>query len=158
MSLTSIYLYESRPSSPTTRIAAWLTLNKTTLQKNFKKTLMKLARNTNVVIPSTSKMQLMPKNGWRLYEIYHIDFSKKAEKVIKKWKKSNPVLFKKLHDLLPELEEHPETGTGHPEPLVGENSITYSRHISAHDRIIYDIYREEVVVLIIKAEEHYNDK
>lgn len=26
---------------------------------------------------------------------YHIDFSKKAEKVIKKWKKSNPVLFKK---------------------------------------------------------------
>lgn len=35
---------------------------------------------------------------------YHIDFSKKAEKVIKKWKKSNPVLFKKLHDLLPELE------------------------------------------------------
>ena len=54
---------------------------------------------------------------------YHIDFSKKAEKVIKKWKKSNPVLFKKLHDLLPELEEHPETGTGHPEPLVGENSM-----------------------------------
>lgn len=45
---------------------------------------------------------------------YHIDFSKKAEKVIKKWKKSNPVLFKKLYDLLPELEEHPETGTGHP--------------------------------------------
>lgn len=37
---------------------------------------------------------------------YHIDFSKKAEKVIKKWKKSNPVLFKKLHDLLPELEEN----------------------------------------------------
>ena len=35
---------------------------------------------------------------------YHIDFSKKAEKVIKKWKKSNPVLFKKLHDLLLELE------------------------------------------------------
>lgn len=37
---------------------------------------------------------------------YHIDFSKKAEKVIKKWKKSNPVLFKKLHDLLPELGSH----------------------------------------------------
>lgn len=26
---------------------------------------------------------------------FHIDFSKKAEKVIKKWKKSNPVLLKK---------------------------------------------------------------
>ena len=50
---------------------------------------------------------------------YQIDFSKKAEKVIRKWKKSNPALFKKLYDLLPELEKHPETGTGHPEPLVG---------------------------------------
>lgn len=33
---------------------------------------------------------------------YQIDFSKKAEKVIRKWKKSNPALFKKLYDLLPE--------------------------------------------------------
>ena len=31
---------------------------------------------------------------------YQIDFSKKAEKVIRKWKKSNPALFKKLYDLL----------------------------------------------------------
>lgn len=89
---------------------------------------------------------------------YQIDFSKKAEKVIRKWKKSNPALFKKLYDLLPELEKHPKTGTGHPEPLVGGNSVTYSRHITALDRIIYDIYRNEVVVLIVKAEGHYKDK
>lgn len=48
--------------------------------------------------------------------------------------------------------------TGHPEPLVGGNSVTYSRHITAHDRIIYDIYRNEVVVLIVKAEGHNKDK
>ena len=30
--------------------------------------------------------------------------------------------------------------------------------IITHDRIIYDIYDDRVSVLIIQAEEHYNDK
>ena len=34
----------------------------------------------------------------------------------------------------------------------------YSRHITAHDRIIYDIYDETLVVLVIETEGHYNDK
>lgn len=46
---------------------------------------------------------------------YSISYSKDAVKVLKKWKKSNPVAFNKLYKLLPELEEHPKTGTGHPE-------------------------------------------
>ena len=54
--------------------------------------------------------------------------------------------------------QHPRTGLGHPEALVGGNNITYSRHITAHDRIIYDIYDYRVTVLIVQAEEHYNDK
>ena len=32
------------------------------------------------------------------------------------------------------------------------------RHITARDRIIYDIYDERITVLIIQAEEHYDDK
>ena len=67
--------------------------------------------------------------------IYRIEFSKDAQKVIKKWKKSNLPLFKKLEKLIPELSEHPRTGKGHPEPLKGGNDITYSRHITAQDRI-----------------------
>ena len=47
---------------------------------------------------------------------------------------------------------------GHPEALVGGNDITYSRHITAHDRIIYDIYDSSVTVLVVQAEEHSNDK
>ena len=49
---------------------------------------------------------------------YSIEYSSEVKKVVKKWKKSNPVLFKKLYDLLPELEEHPRYGSGHPEPFV----------------------------------------
>ena len=72
---------------------------------------------------------------------YSIEYTSKVQRAIKKWKKSNPVLFKRLYDLLPELEEHPRTGTGHPEPLIGGNDITWSRRLTAHDRIIYNIYQ-----------------
>ena len=35
-------------------------------------------------------------------------------------------------------------------------SVEYSKE--ADDRIIYDIYDNRVSVLVIQAEEHYNDK
>lgn len=54
--------------------------------------------------------------------------------------------------------QHPRTGLGHPEALVGGNDVTCSRRITADDRIIYDIYDDRVTVLIIQAEQHYNDK
>ena len=90
--------------------------------------------------------------------MYSIDYSKQASKTLKKWKKSNPILFKKATALLLEIMEHPRTGLGHPEALVGGDGITYSRHITAHDRIIYDIYDDIVRVLVIQLEEHYSDK
>ena len=77
---------------------------------------------------------------------YKIDYTKEAVRILKKWKKSNPQSFKKLYDILPELEEHPKTGTG------------YSRHLSGRDRVIYDIYDDVVTVLIFQLEGHYNDK
>lgn len=89
---------------------------------------------------------------------YKIGFSDEAAKVVKKWKKSNVLAFKKLYKLIPELEQHPRSGTGHPEPLKGGNEITWSRRITAHDRIIYDIYDETITVLVVEVEGHYKDK
>ena len=90
--------------------------------------------------------------------IYTIDYTKAVKKTLAKWKKSNPALYKKATKILFDIMEHPRTGLGHPEPLVGGNDITYSRHITAHDRIIYDIYDDVLVVLVIETEGHYNDK
>ena len=90
--------------------------------------------------------------------MYTIDFDPKLEKILKKWKKSNPNLFKKLTKILLAIQEDPRHGIGHPEPLVKGSDITYSRHISAHNRIIYDIYDKEVHVLVIELEGHYKDK
>jgi len=89
---------------------------------------------------------------------YRLEYSKPAEKTLAKYKKSNPMVFKKCERILKEITEHPRTGIGHPEPLVSGNDIIYSRHISANNRIIYDIYDDIVVVMILSVEGHYGDK
>ena len=90
--------------------------------------------------------------------IYKIDYSKDAEKIIKKWKKSNKPLFEKLRKILNSIVETPRDGIGHPEAMKGGNNITYSRHITAHDRIIYNILDDIITVAVIEIEGHYNDK
>lgn len=89
---------------------------------------------------------------------YQVKLSKTADKVMRKWKKSNPQLARKAYGILLELTEHPRTGIGHPEPLKGGNDITYSRRITTHDRIIYDIYDDRVEVYVLEIEGHYDDK
>lgn len=90
--------------------------------------------------------------------MYRIEFTKLADKTLSKWKKSNLRLYQKASVLLHDISEHPRTGLGHPEALVGGGDITYSRHITASDRIIYDIYDDRICVLVIQVEEHYDDK
>ena len=89
---------------------------------------------------------------------YEINFSEKALSVIAKWKKSNPVVFKKAQKVINDIAEHPRTGIGHPEALKGGNDTLYSRHITAHDRVIYDIHDDVVEVDIVTVEGHYSDK
>lgn len=89
---------------------------------------------------------------------YKVEVSKDADKVIRKWKKSNPQLFNKYRSIFHELVDHPKTGTGHPEPMKGGNGITYSRRVTAHNRIVYDIYEDVITILIIEVEGHYSDK
>lgn len=89
---------------------------------------------------------------------YKVTASRAVEKVLKTWKKSAPIHLKKFQQIVLELQEHPRTGTGHPEPLVGGMGITYSRRLSAMHRIVYDIYEEEVTVYIIDIKGHYDDK
>lgn len=89
---------------------------------------------------------------------YTIRYTDEAKDIIDKYKKSNPIAYKKVVRLLKEITEHPRTGTGHPEPLVGGNNIRYSRRITGNDRIIYNIYDDMVVVLIVSVEGHYSDK
>ena len=89
---------------------------------------------------------------------YKIVFDHKVTTTIAKWKKSNPILFKKLGKILNDIMEHPRTGIGYPEAMINGGGITYSRRISAHNRIIYDIHDDTVMVVVIEVEGHYTDK
>lgn len=90
--------------------------------------------------------------------MYSIDFSPAAKESIQRFKKSNPSAYKKIVKLLQETHEHPRSGSGHPEPLIGGDGDLYSRRITKKDRLVYRIYDDVVEVLIISAEGHYEDR
>jgi toxin YoeB len=54
--------------------------------------------------------------------------------------------------------QHPTTGTGHPEPLKGKPEGRWSRRITDKHRLVYRIYEDTVVVLVLSAYGHYGDK
>ena len=90
--------------------------------------------------------------------IYELLFTKKAEEDIKKLKKSDPTAFKKLEKLLLELMEHPYIGSGNPELLKHNLAGLYSRRISQKHRLIYAVNDTEIIVTVISAKDHYDDK
>ena len=79
-----------------------------------------------------------------------LDFEKLA--------KSEPKVFKKAQRFIEELKIHPKTGLGHPEPLKGKPENRWSRELSKKHRLVYRIYDTEVVVLVISAYGHYDEK
>ena len=60
--------------------------------------------------------------------------------------------------LIEELKIHPRTGTGKPEQLSGNRTGQWSRRISKKHRLIYQIFETEVIVLVLTAYGHYEDK
>ncbi|MBR5482076.1 MAG: Txe/YoeB family addiction module toxin [Bacteroidaceae bacterium] len=89
---------------------------------------------------------------------YKIIYMKQAVEDAKKLKNEEPKAFQKLLKLETELKEHPRTGTGKPEQLSGNRTGQWSRRISKKHRLVYEIRDMEVVVLVLTAYGHYNDK
>ncbi len=90
--------------------------------------------------------------------IYSIDFKEQANLDLVALAKSEPKAFLKAQALIEELKVHPHTGTGKPEPLSGNRAGEWSRRITRKHRLVYEIHDTEVVVLVISAYGHYDDK
>ncbi len=90
--------------------------------------------------------------------IFELRYTEEAQEGLAKLSKSEPKAFQKALSFIDELRYHPKTGTGHPEPLKGKPEGRWSRQITKKHRLVYRIYDTEVVVLILAAYGHYDDK
>ena len=83
--------------------------------------------------------------------MYNIDFTPDAKADLARLIKSEPKVYEKALRFIEELQEHPKTGLGHPEPLKGQPENRWSRQLTKKHRLVYRIYETEVVVLVISA-------
>ncbi len=91
--------------------------------------------------------------------MYTLHITVQAKKDIAFLKKNtNKAVTKKIEKLLLELIEHPKIGTGQAEQLKGERQGQWSRRIDKKNRLIYTINDEIVIVEVISARGHYDDK
>ena len=89
---------------------------------------------------------------------YTVNFTEQALADADRLERDEPKAYQKFLGFLNELAEHPKTGTGHPEPLRGMPEGRWSRRISKKQRLVYRIFDSEVLVLVLSAFGHYDDK
>jgi toxin YoeB len=90
---------------------------------------------------------------------YTVKKMTKAEEHYEAYKKAgNKKAIEKIDTFIKELEIHPKTGTGHPEPLANDPLQRWSRRIDKKNRMEYTIEEDIVTVFVISAMGHYGDK
>ena len=76
----------------------------------------------------------------------HLDFFKKV---------NNPIILKKIRQLLESIQEAPYSGIGKPEPLKHDLTGLWSRRINQEHRLIYEVLETDSVILIHSLKGHY---
>ena len=89
---------------------------------------------------------------------YEVIFSLKAIEDLKNLKKSEPKVFQKVVILINELAEHPKTGRGKPTLKKYNLAGLYARKITDKHRLVYSIDEDKIIVQVISARGHYDDK
>lgn len=76
----------------------------------------------------------------------HLDLFKKV---------NNPIILKKIRQLLEVIPETPYSGIGKPEPLKHNLSGLWSRRINQEHRLVYEVIESDNVILIHSLKGHY---
>jgi len=85
-----------------------------------------------------------------------IQFHQSAFTDYLQWADEDKKIFKKIGSLIKEITRTPFTGTGKPEPLKGNLSGFWSRHITGKHRLVYKVGQDFVIIAGCKS--HYTDK
>ena len=70
-------------------------------------------------------------------------------------KTGNKRIMKRITDLLNDIQLHPFSGMGKPEPLKGENG-KWSRRITDEHRMVYSISDGRIYVFVFSLRYHYS--
>ena len=89
---------------------------------------------------------------------YKVKYSEQAYSDLENLERHEPKAYAKVQRLIEELKLHPYKGTGRPEQLRGDFAGKWSRRITSKHRLVYSVHEAEVVVLLLSAYGHYNDK
>lgn len=85
-----------------------------------------------------------------------IAFLPQASEDLEYWKRIGQTrILKRIRVLLADIQEHPFTGIGKPEPLKGENG-KWSRRITDEHRMIYSISDGRIYVYVFSLRYHYS--
>ena len=71
------------------------------------------------------------------------------------WQAKDKKTLKRINTLLKDIDRHPFTGIGKPEPLKDNKQGYWSRRIDEVNRIVYKVEHNQVI--IAQCGGHYND-
>ena len=72
------------------------------------------------------------------------------------WKKTGNIkIMKRITDLLKDIEKHPFTGIGKPEPLKGNLQGKWIRRINNEHRMVYSISSGRIYIYVFSLKGHY---
>lgn len=90
---------------------------------------------------------------------YTLEISSKARKELQvHYKSGNKTVIRRIEQIFLELSNTPYEGIGNPEALKYHLAGYWSRRINKKDRIIYKVYEDKVLVLVVSAIGHNGDK
>jgi toxin YoeB len=85
-----------------------------------------------------------------------IAFLPQASEDLQYWKQiGEKRILKRIRALLADIQEHPFSGLGKPEPLKGENG-KWSRRITDEHRMVYSISSGMIYVYVFSLRFHYS--
>ena len=85
-----------------------------------------------------------------------IAFLPQASEDLAYWKNTgNSRILKRIRALLADIQEHPFSGIGKPEPLKGEDG-KWSRRITDEHRLVYSISNGRIYVFVFSLRFHYS--
>lgn len=85
-----------------------------------------------------------------------ITFSEEAWKDYLYWQMQDRKTFKKINELLKDIQRTPFDGKGEPEGLWGDLSGKWSRRINQKDRLVYEV--TDGMIEVVQCKGHYSDK